>query len=111
MSRMHGEIVRLAKERVAPMLIAQRLGCSKTHVYARISAARKGGEHIPHFSTTNNPQRAQPEAPAPASNLPLAPSLRALLATQARRQGVTPTEIATRILERALLKMEGDDGA
>ena len=104
------EIVSLALLRVPPKMIAQQLSVHPNTVYQRIREARRAGEVIPAFKTTSKPEAAG-DAPQPAAveTAPLTKQivvsirLYSLLMIEAERRGLTPTEAAQRLLEKALL--------
>lgn len=98
----HQQIVTLAKDRIRPMEIAQRLKLHPNTVYDAISKARRRGEDIPRFSKGKVPQVLPPDAPS-LRHIAVPVRLFSLLEKQAERKGVTPTEAAQRLLEDALL--------
>lgn len=112
MTSQSAEIVSLALQRVPPKVIAQRLRVHPNTVYQRIREARQTGEVIPSFKTPSmieaakaRPSARPEEAKASPSTKHIVVSVRlySLLTTEAARRGLTPTEAAQRLLEKALL--------
>ena len=104
------EIVSLALLRVPPKMIAQQLSVHPNTVYQRIREARRAGEVIPAFKTTskpevvlNAPQPEQIDTGPLTKQIVVSMRLYSLLTTEAERRGLTPTEAAQRLLEKALL--------
>jgi len=111
MNNRSAEIVSLALQRVPPAIIAQRLGVHKSTVYDVIRQARRAGTNIPAFSTVSKavagePLAQKPEAlgaAQPTRQIVVSMRLYSLLEREADRRGLTPTEAARRLLEKALL--------
>lgn len=96
-------IVDLAKKRMPPASIARLLGCNVDKVYSAIRWARSNGTEIPHFRTVN----ATPPVRASVSSIVINNRLNSLLVREAERSGLSPSEVAQKLLETALLKTAG----
>lgn len=96
------KIIELAKKRVPPASIARTLDCKVDQVYAAIRWARSNGAEIPHFRSmkTETPK-------SPASSIVINHRLNSLLIREAERLDLSPSEMAQRLLETALLKTVG----
>lgn len=112
MTNRSAEIVSLALQRVPPKVIAQRLCVHPNTVYQRIRKARQAGEVIPTFKAkpkgpaveaepSERPEKA--ETSPSTKQIVVSVRLYSLLTTEAARRGLTPTEAAQRLLEKALL--------
>jgi transposase len=112
MTNQSAEIVSLALQRVPPKVIAQRLCVHPNTVYQRIREARQAGEVIPTFKAASkgaaggseHVERSQKTEASPSTKqIVVSVRLYSLLTTEADRRGLTPTEAAQRLLEKALL--------
>lgn len=109
MATSRNRIIDLAKKRVPPKRIAHLLNVDQDKVYAAIRWARSNGVDIPHFRA-GSPVGPEKNAETPRPSTPLIRinnRLSALLNREAERAGVTPSEMAQRLLETALLKTVG----
>jgi hypothetical protein len=102
MAASRNKIIELAKKRMPPAAIARTLGCKVDQVYSAIRWARSNGADIPHFRTV----KSDPPRPS-ASSIVINNRLNSLLTREAERIGLSPSEMAQRLLETALLKTVG----
>lgn len=103
-------IVMLAAREIPPAIIEQQIRVSRETIYAVIAKARKNGAAIPYFKTSGavhgRPQRR---------HISLTPATLAKLAAPAELRGITPAELAGRIVEEVvssgMIDAVLDDGA
>ena len=103
MSNNSAKIVALAMQRMPPKDIALRLNVHPNTVYLRIRQARQAGKVIPAFNAHSPSPSGEPETSGSTKQLVVSMRLYSLLVTEAERRGLTPTEAAQRLLEKALL--------
>jgi len=115
MSPLAKKVVDLAIARVKPAEIAQRLQIAPGQVHGFIQYARRTGVEIPRFSTApgreNSDEKPTPRGGTPdkgtasrSEHLAMPVRVMGLLRKQAERRGLTPSELAQRIIEREVLK-------
>lgn len=99
-------VVSLAMARMRPQDIALKLNVSRTTVYAHIREARLAGADIPAFPNGRKGPAENAGAPPPVAqqrHLVVPMRLHSLLVQRAEERGVTPTELAQKMLEKELL--------
>lgn len=98
-AEINARVVALATQGIRPRDIAEQL-CLTAHIVGRIiSKARKAGETIPYFNTHGEvvPQDSRPASPT--ARVEVAMDAIDDLEAPARKRGVSPVELARRIVE------------
>jgi len=90
--RTYDHVVKLARQEIRPKDIAARLGLHQQTVYEHIRNARAKGEDLPRFSPAGVPKQKR--------SVQLLAEVREELEPHAAVRGLSPLELAERLLER-----------
>ncbi|SDY54915.1 hypothetical protein [Citreimonas salinaria] len=97
MAHTNAEILRLARERVRPIEIAEQLDVSPDTVYSCITTARRRGEDIPRFVGGPRPGTTRTLC---QTRIKLTPFMRVCFEKPAVRRGLSIADLAERLLDQ-----------